>query len=259
MVEPVYTPVIGLARTVFRGLGLRFDISGEEHVPRHGGAVMAINHVGYLDFTFAGLAARKNKRLVRFMAKQEVFDHKVAGPLMRGMKHIPVDRHGAAAESYKNAVDWLRNGEIVGVFPEATISQSFELKEFKTGAARMAMEAEVPLLPTVIWGSQRVFTKNRPKDLTRGTPIRIVVGETFSPAPGSDPLEVTAELKSRMHGLLEHARATYPGSPRTPDDTWWIPASQGGTAPTLEEASARDAEERAEKAARRAARDRDRP
>jgi 1-acyl-sn-glycerol-3-phosphate acyltransferase len=258
MVEPVYTPVVGLARAVFRGLGLRFHVSGEEHVPRTGGAVMAINHVGYLDFTFAGLAAQKNKRLVRFMAKKEVFDHKVAGPLMRGMKHIPVDRVGAAAESYKLAVEWLRRGEIVGVFPEATISQSFELKEFKTGAARMAMEGGVPILPCVIWGSQRVFTKNRPKDLSRGTPIRIAVGEPFTPAPGSDPVEVTTELKRRMLALLEEARRTYPGGPRTPDDTWWIPAAEGGTAPTLEEASARDVEERAEKAARRAARDAER-
>ncbi len=255
MVEPVYTPVVGLARAVFRGLGLRFDISGEEHVPRSGGAVMAINHIGYLDFTFAGLAARPARRLVRFMAKKEVFDHKVSGPLMRGMKHIPVDRVGVAAESYKLAVEALRRGEIVGVFPEATISQSFELKEFKTGAARMAMEAGVPLLPTIVWGSQRVFTKNRPKDLTRGTPIRVAVGEPFTPAPGSDAVEVTAELKGRMSELLDHARATYTGGPRTPDDTWWIPAAEGGTAPTLEEASARDAQERADKAARRAARD----
>jgi len=252
MVEPVYTTVIGLARTVFRALGLRFDISGEDNVPRSGGAVMAINHVGYLDFTFAGLAALKSERLVRFMAKKEVFDHAVAGPLMRGMKHIPVDRVGAAAESYQRAVECLERGEIVGVFPEATISQSFELKEFKTGAARMAMEAGVPLLPCVVWGSQRVFTKNRPKDLTRGTPIRIVVGEPFSPAPGSDPLEVTADLKARMQVLLDEARATYSGSPRSPEDTWWLPASMGGTAPTPEQAAARDAEERAAKAARRA-------
>jgi 1-acyl-sn-glycerol-3-phosphate acyltransferase len=256
--EPVYTPVVGLTRAVFRGLGLRFDVRGEDHVPRTGGAVMAINHVGYLDFTFAGLAARKSKRLVRFMAKKEVFDHKVSGPLMRGMKHIPVDRVGAAAESYKAAVDALSRGEIVGVFPEATISQSFELKEFKTGAARMAMEAGVPLLPTVVWGSQRVFTKNRPRDLTRGTPITIAVGPAFAPAPGSDPVEVTADLKRRMQALLDDVRSSYPGEPRTPDDTWWIPASMGGTAPTLEEAAARDAEEKAARAARRAARDAER-
>jgi 1-acyl-sn-glycerol-3-phosphate acyltransferase len=253
MADPVYRPVVGVALSVFRALGLRFDISGQEHVPRTGGAVMAINHVGYLDFTFAGLVARKHKRLVRFMAKKEVFDHKVSGPLMRGMKHIPVDRLGVAADSYRIAVEALRRGEIVGVFPEATISQSFELKGFKTGAARMAMEAGVPLLPCVVWGSQRVFTKNRPKDLRRGTPITIVAGEPFTPAPGSDPIEATEELKRRMQALLDQARSRYPGAPRGPEDTWWIPASMGGTAPTLEEAAARDEEDRAERAARRAA------
>jgi 1-acyl-sn-glycerol-3-phosphate acyltransferase len=253
MVEPTYTPVVALARAVFRGLGLRFTITGEEHVPRTGGAVMAINHIGYLDFTFAGLAARPAGRLVRFMAKKEVFDHKVSGPLMRGMKHIPVDRQGAANESYQLAVKALQSGEIVGVFPEATISESFELKDFKTGAARMAMEAGVPLLPCVVWGSQRVFTKNRPKDLSRGTPIRIVVGEAFTPEPTANPQEVTAELKARMQGLLEEARASYPGGPRNDDDTWWIPASLGGTAPTLEQAAQRAADAAAARAARRAA------
>ena len=253
MAEATYTPVIALARLVFRGLGLKFTISGEQHVPPTGGAVMAINHVGYLDFTFAGLAARPAGRLVRFMAKKEVFDHKVSGPLMRGMKHIPVDRHGAANDSYQRAVKAVASGEIVGVFPEATISQSFELKEFKTGAARMAMEAGVPLLPCVVWGSQRVFTKGRPKDLTRGTPIRIVVGAPFTPDPAGDPFAVTADLKARMQVLLDEARATYPGSPRSADDTWWIPASMGGTAPTLEEARIRTAEVDARRKARRQA------
>ena len=251
MADLVYPPIIGFALTVFRGLGLRFDVSGEEHVPRTGGAVMAVNHIGYLDFTFAGLAARKHKRLVRFMAKKEVFDHKLSGPLMRGMKHIPVDRVGAAADSYRAGVEAVRRGEIVGVFPEATISESFDLKEFKTGAARMAMEAGVPLLPCVVWGSQRVFTKNRKRELTRGTPIRIVVGEAFTPRPGSSPVEVTAELKRRMQDLLDHARATYTGGPRTPDDTWWLPASMGGTAPSLEEAAARAARAQAARAARK--------
>ncbi len=253
MAEPTYTPIIALAKLVFRGLGLRFTVTGTEHVPRTGGAVMAINHVGYLDFTFAGLATQPAGRLVRFMAKKEVFDHKISGPLMRGMKHIPVDRHGVPAESYAAAVAALRSGEIVGVFPEATISLSYELKDFKTGAVRMAREAGVPLLPCVIWGSQRVFTKGRPKDLTRGTPIRIVVGEPFLPDPEQDPVVVTAELKRRMQLLLDEAQATYAGGPRTSDDTWWIPARLGGTAPTVAEArvlvEAQDADRRARRAA----------
>ena len=252
MVEPTYTPVVAFTRLVFRSLGIRFTISGEEHVPKTGGAVMAINHVGYLDFTFAGLAARKHGRLVRFMAKKEVFDHKVSGPLMRGMKHIPVDRYGVGGDSYQLAVKALGAGEIVGVFPEATISTSYELKDFKTGAARMALEAGVPLLPAVLWGSQRIMTKGRKRDLTRGTPLRIVVGAPFTPEPGADPVAVTAELKARMSVLLEEAIATYPGGPRTPEDTWWIPARLGGTAPTLEQAAARAAEVQAKRIARRA-------
>ncbi len=239
MVEPVYTSVVALAKLVFRGLGVRFDITGAGNVPRTGGAVMAINHIGYLDFTFAGLAAQPAGRLVRFMAKKEVFDHRVSGPLMRGMKHIPVDRTGTAADAYRVAVAALQAGEIVGVFPEATISESYDLKGFKSGAARMALEAGVPLLPCVLWGSQRIYTKGRKRDLTRGTPLRIVVGEPFTPAPGADALAVTADLKLRMQALLDHARATYAGGPRDPDDTWWLPASMGGTAPTVEQAAAR--------------------
>lgn len=247
-----YPPVIAVAKTAFRLLGQSFQMTGTERVPRQGGVLLAYNHVGYVDFVYGGLAANPSGRLVRFMAKREVFDHKVSGPLMRGMKHIPVDRYGVVSDSYDLAVAALKAGEIVGVFPEATISTSYELKDFKTGAARMAMEAGVPLLPTVLWGSQRIMTKGRKRDLTRGTPVRIVVGEPFLPAPGSDPVEVTAELKRRMAALLEEAIATYAGGPRTPDDTWWVPARLGGTAPTLEQAAARAAEVQAARIARRA-------
>jgi 1-acyl-sn-glycerol-3-phosphate acyltransferase len=254
MAESVYPPIIGFARGVFTALGLKIHITGSEHVPAAGGAVVAINHTGYLDFALAGLAFRPKKRLVRFMAKQEVFDHRISGPLMRGMKHIPVDRE-AGAGGYQAAVDACRSGELVGVFPEATISQSFELKEFKSGAARMALEAGVPLLPMIVWGSQRVSTKGRKRDRGRGQHVRIVVGEPFLPEPGGDAVQVTKDLKARMQVLLDEARASYRGRPRDADDTWWIPAAMGGTAPTLEAAESADAEVRAARAAKRRARD----
>ena len=101
-----------------------------------------------------------SKRLVRFMAKKAVFDHKISGPLMRGMHHIPVDRK-AGAGAYDEALAALRAGEVVGVFPEATISQSFEVKQLKTGAARMALAAGVPIVPVTIWGTQRLWTKGQ--------------------------------------------------------------------------------------------------
>lgn len=100
--ERVYAPVIAVTKSVFRAQGLKFTIVGEDNVPSSGGAVMAINHLSYFDFTYAGLAAQRSKRYVRFMAKQSIFQHKIAGPLMRSMKHIPVDR-AAGASSYREA------------------------------------------------------------------------------------------------------------------------------------------------------------
>jgi 1-acyl-sn-glycerol-3-phosphate acyltransferase len=252
MAELVYRPVIGVAKTFTRGLGLRLTIRGADNIPRTGGAVLGINHVGYLDFVYAGYAAQQvDKRLVRFLAKKEIFDRKFAGFLMRGMHHIPVDRD-AGASSYNAAIDALKSGELVGMFPEATISRSFRLKEFKTGAARMAIEAEVPLIPTVVWGTQRLLTKGRPRNFKRGTPITVDVGEPLQPKPGDDASVLTKELKERMQILLERAQEAYPEQPAGDDDRWWLPAHLGGTAPTLEEADALDIADVAERRAKRA-------
>ena len=233
-----YTPVIGLARTVFFLQGLRFTILGEENVPAVGGAVMAINHTGYFDFTYAGLAARPRGRLVRFMAKKSVFGHRVTGPLMRGMKHIPVDRH-AGQGAIEAGLAAVRAGEIVGIFPEATMSRSFELKPFKGGAARIARDGGVPLLPTTLWGSQRVWTKDAPKHRLRSnTPIHITVGQPLHLAAAADLNEATEQLRLAMAGQLAAQQAAYPRM--TGDDLRYLPARLGGTAPTPEQAHERD-------------------
>ncbi|MDO5503408.1 MAG: lysophospholipid acyltransferase family protein [Actinomycetia bacterium] len=240
--EPVYTPIVGFARTAFFAMGLKFRILGEEHVPRTGGAVLAINHTGYLDFTFAGLALRKHKRLARFMAKKSVFEHRITGPLMRGMKHIPVDRR-AGLGSLQAAVAALKKGEIVGVFPEATMSLSFELKEFKTGAARMAQEAGVPILPCTVWGSQRVWTKHVPKRLKRtNIPIFVTIGEPMAVGPDEDVVAVTERLHERMSALLAEQVESYPTL--TGSELRYLPARLGGTAPTPEEARAKEEHDR---------------
>ena len=252
MAEFVYPPVLTLAFTVFRALGIKFTVAGAEHVPDVGGAVLASNHVSYLDFTFCPLPVHPKKRLVRFMAKDSVFKHPVSGPLMRGMHHIPVDRE-AGITAFDAAVNALKSGEIVGVFPEATISRSFQLKEFKTGAARMAAAADVPLIPMALWGGQRIYTKGHRRDLSRGKAVTIAVGEPFRPEPGADPAAATQELKRRIGVLLVGLQERYPQQPAGDDDRWWLPAALGGTAPTLEEATAMDEAEAAERAARRRA------
>ncbi|MGV8872490.1 MAG: lysophospholipid acyltransferase family protein [Rhodococcus sp. (in: high G+C Gram-positive bacteria)] len=244
--EPVYRSVIGIARTMFAFEGLKFEVEGEENIPVSGGAVIAVNHTGYMDFTYAGLPPRRAKRYIRFMAKKEVFDNKISGPIMRALRHIPVDR-GSGSQSYQAAVERLSAGELVGVYPEATISRSFEIKEFKSGAARMAIEAGVPIIPTVIWGAQRVWTKGHPKRLGRtNTPISIAVGEPLPPV--GPPNELTDKLRAVMQKMLLELQENYHHEP----GAYWVPARLGGSAPTLEEADKLDAEDLAARAAKRA-------
>jgi 1-acyl-sn-glycerol-3-phosphate acyltransferase len=168
---------------------------------------------------------------------------------MRGMKHIPVNRE-AGAESFKVALEALRAGEVVGIFPEATISRSFELKEFKSGAPRLAMDAGVPLVPTIVWGTQRMMTKGRPRDFSRGKAVTVAVGTPMDVPAGSDLEAVGAALHEAMRVMLDDVIARYPQSPSGPDDLWWMPARLGGSAPTLAEATRMDRLEAVERAKR---------
>jgi 1-acyl-sn-glycerol-3-phosphate acyltransferase len=242
MAELVYPPVLQLAKGLFRALGLRITVEGAEHIPRTGGAVLASTHVSYLDFIFVGYPAYyPGRRMVRFMAKKQVFDHKLSGPLMRGMHHIPVDRK-AGAGSYRAAITALTDGEMVGVFPEATISRSFTVKELKTGAARLAIESGTPLVPVAIWGTQRLWTKGRPRGFKqRGVAVSILVGEPIPIGPDDKVIDVTARLSESLQALLDRAQAAYPQHPNGTEDPWWLPTSMGGTAPTRQQAKDLDA------------------
>jgi 1-acyl-sn-glycerol-3-phosphate acyltransferase len=243
MADIVYPPVIRTALLGFRAMGLELTVTGSENVPRSGGAVLASTHISYLDFIFVGLGARASRRLVRFMAKRQVFAHPVSGPLMRGMHHISVDRQAGAA-SYDEALSAIRAGEVVGVFPEATISRSFTVKHLKTGAARMAIETGAPLIPMTVWGTHRIWTKGRPRNFRqRGVPVSILIGKPIDVSPTDDPAKVTAVLAERLQELLDEAQRRYPAKPSGPDDTWWLPVSMGGSAPTPEEAREMDAAE----------------
>src|SRR5438067_598024 len=177
----------------FRMLDLKLDVRGADRIPRSGGAVLASNHISYLEF--------------------------------------------------------LKSGEVVGVFGEATISRSFMIKDLKNGAVRMAQAADVPLIPVVLWGTQRMWTKGRPRRLwQRHLPITVLVGEPLYPKKGQDSNELTAELRARLSALLEEAQSSYPDKPAGSEESWWLPAHLGGTAPTLEEAAAMDARGKADKA-----------
>lgn len=244
--------IIRLAIAVLKAQGVQLSVRGSENIPAQGPALFAVNHTGYFDFVFAGtLAYVRGRRLVRFMAKKEVFEVPIIGAVMRKMKHIPVDR-SAGASSLDAAVTSLKHGNLVGIFPEGTISRSFEIKELKFGAVRIAAAADVPLIPVVIWGSQRLWTKDHPRRLGRHHfPVWVQAG---SPLELSGNLEQdTLRLHETMKTLLAEVRADYEKEygPFVGGE-YWRPQSLGGSAPTLKEAEQKDREERQARAAKKA-------
>jgi len=245
MVDLVYPVVVKIVKGFWSYLGLQFNFIGQSHIPRSGAAIMAINHVGYLDFALAGTAALPADRYLRFMAKKQIFDHPIAGPLMRGMHHISVDRSNGSP-SFVAALRALDKGELVGIFPEATISRTFEIKEMKSGVIRLATQSGAPIIPTVIWGSQRVWTKRVKKNIKRNNvPITIAIGEPYS-VPADCDISVEMErLRKKMESLLEIAQRNYPD---IPNGQFWAPPRLGGTAPTADELSAMIAKEQLEHA-----------
>jgi 1-acyl-sn-glycerol-3-phosphate acyltransferase len=155
------------------------------------------------------------------------------------MKHTPVDRKAGTA-AFESAVRALKDGEVVGIFPEATISTSFTVKDIKAGVARMAVESGVPIIPAAVWGGQRIATKGHKVVFRRGVPVTVILGEPIVAEPGEKVQPLLRRTRAAMEALLDEAQRTYPDVPAGPDDRWWLPVHLGGTAPTPEEAAVKD-------------------
>jgi 1-acyl-sn-glycerol-3-phosphate acyltransferase len=221
-----------------RLMGWRLDVQGVDNVPRTGGAVVTFNHHSYADFFMCAWAVyRELGRPVRFLAKEEVFKKPVLGWILRSAKQVPVARGSRAGrkQAYEKAVRALEEGEIIAIAPEQTVSESFELLPFTTGAARMARDAGVPLVPHVNWGTHRWATKNRPVNWrARRIPVLVRYAEPMHVGPDDNLREATGKLRTTMARLLDEIQRSYPDDPR-PGDDWWQPRRLGGSAPDHEE------------------------
>ncbi|MEO8814499.1 MAG: lysophospholipid acyltransferase family protein [Mycobacterium sp.] len=240
LLEIVVPPLVAA-----NGPDVAFD--GLENIPEHGGAVLTLNHTSYLDWYPASIAALRRQRRLRFMIKAEMTHVPGINFVIKHTKLIPVDR-SAGSGAYSAAVQQLRRGELVGLHPEATISRSFDLREFKTGAARMAHAAEVPIIPVIVWGVQRIWTKDHPKKLWHNKiPVLVKIGQPLHPS--GDVEQDTAELRAVMTELLDQTQREYPH----PAGAFWVPRRLGGSAPTLAEALRLREAELAERERKRAA------
>lgn len=233
-----YRPIAALFRLGWRALALDVRSTGHHHIPARGPAILASNHIGYLDFCFVALAPPSPRRRVRFLIRHDVYDNRPVGAALHAMKQVPVEVHGDPSSGMARAEELLRDGEVVGIHPEGTISPSFVPREGRSGAVRLAQATGAPIVPVALWGSQRLLTKWRPRRLTRGVAVGVHYGEPFRPDADADPSEATRQLMRRIDGLLEEAQDAYPQLPDAGED-WWVPAHLGGSAPTVEEVEVR--------------------
>jgi 1-acyl-sn-glycerol-3-phosphate acyltransferase len=241
----------------FRAVGLELEVDGLEHVPRSGPAIIAANHIGYLDFAFVMLGPPRPRREVRFLARGDLFERPFAGASLRALRQIPVDPHGDPKAALDAAKRSLAAGELVGLHPEGTVNPTFLPLRAKSGAVRLAQATDAPIIPCAVWGSQRLLTKWRPPAWPeRGIPVRVRYGEPF--VPGDGPASAsTRDLMGRIGRLVDELIAL----DAAPPGAWWVPADRGGAAPRFEDIKDRlDAqvvERRSRAASRRQARTED--
>jgi 1-acyl-sn-glycerol-3-phosphate acyltransferase len=232
MAEPFYRLGEWIVPPMVAMQGTKFTFLGLENIPARGGALLAQNHTSYLDWLPPLFAARERGRRMYFMIKAEMADVKAVNYVIKHARLIPVDRR-SGHDALAVGVQRLREGELIGMHPEATISRSFELREFKTGAARMALEAQVPIVPIIVWGAHRIWPKDQPKKVWRNkVPITVAAGPPLP--PHGTPEQLNVALRHAMNALLYRVQEQYPH----PEGEHWVPRRLGGTAPTQEDSRA---------------------
>jgi 1-acyl-sn-glycerol-3-phosphate acyltransferase len=190
---------------------------GGENIPARGGCILAVNHISHLDpFTCAHFVYSYG-RIVRFLAKAELFELPVLGRVVKNAKQIPVYRlTTSASHSFTAAVDAVEHGECVVVYPEGTITRQPELWPMtgRTGAARIALASGVPVVPVAQWGAQDILAPYslRPRLLPRktiamsaGTPVELddLRAEDLTPEVLR---EATNRIMDAITRLLEEIR-----------------------------------------------------
>ena len=214
MRDATYPPIIVTAKTAFRALGQRFQMTGTEHVPARAASCWPSTTSATSTSSTAG---SPRTRRDAWSASCPSGSSSTTGGSVRSCARSTTSR-STAARAWRASTPpstTSKRGEAVGIFPEATISRSMELKEFKSGAVRIAAEAGVPLVPVILWGTQRMMTKDHPRDFSRGTTIAISVGEPMH-VTGEDAVAETAELRRRMAAMLAEVVADYPADEQPP-------------------------------------------
>jgi 1-acyl-sn-glycerol-3-phosphate acyltransferase len=200
-------------------LWFNWRFEGLENIPADGPALLACNHTSYFDPLAHALGVVNAHRRPRFLAKVELYDGWFMGHLLRGARQIPVDRGSGSRAPIEAAVQALHEGQAVIIFPEGTVTTNPDHTPMrgKTGVARIALEADVPVIPSVVWGAHQVIQKGGQKGITFGRPIWGKVGAPMDFSDYRDQRNdaealrtVTDEVMAELSRLVADLRSRYP-------------------------------------------------
>lgn len=183
---------------VYFNVVYRLEITGIENVPAKGAAVLCSNHIAEIDMFLIGI---RIKRLIRYMAKEELFKNPIVAAIIRWLGAFPIKRGKADVESIKTAFRLLEDGHIIGIFPEGTRmkKKKDQVVKAKPGAAMFAVKAGVPVIPVAIEGNYKIFSK-----------IKVVFGKPFyldvqkdKKYTNEELTQMSAEIMKKVYSLLE--------------------------------------------------------
>ena len=191
---PFYRVARGLCKLVCL-LVWRFEAVGADNVPRSGPVIVACNHVSYLDPVALGVGA---PRMLTYLAKKQLFDIPLLGPIIRGCGAYPLDRQAGGVAAVRVALKVLKEGRCIGIFPEGTRNLTGSAPE-KGGAAFLAALSGAPVIPAAVVGT---------KNAKRLAQIRVIYGEPMTivrnrKADEGDLEKWTAEIMRRIRVLEE--------------------------------------------------------
>jgi 1-acyl-sn-glycerol-3-phosphate acyltransferase len=219
---------IGLAVVIIKPTLLattkRKWINGDKNFPTEGGCVIALNHLSHIDPITSALVVYDHGRIPRYLAKSGLFKNKVLGFFLRSAGQIPVFRETAgAAGAYSAAVEAVRRGECVIIYPEATITRDPDMWPMrgKSGAARIALETGCPVVPVGQWGAQDILPPYTKKPYL--FPRKKIVARVGPPVDLADlaakprTAEVVNEATDRIMAAITHELEQIRGEDAPPE------------------------------------------
>jgi 1-acyl-sn-glycerol-3-phosphate acyltransferase len=223
--EPIYLIVVGVLVPLMRLL-FRWTFIGLEKLPRMGPAIVAPNHISNLDPLCVGYMVVRAGRRPRFLGKASLWKKWYLRIILDGVGQIPVERGTGRHEPLDAALDALRRGEVVVVYPEATITTNPDLTPMqgKTGVARLALATGVPVYPVAQWGPQWYIAKYHKSSYRPWRRFVFKVGEplTFPDLEGKQDdhdvrREVTDRVMAEVDRLVREVQKIHPDGAATPE------------------------------------------